>query len=310
MNSISIDLSFIKIILNKYKISIQKNKIDEKIYNKLIKRLNILNNPKYLSIKFYRSICDYLMKNNKFYIIKMIIEEFDLFDYVDFDIYRIIEEIRNDLINRNVSSCLKWCDDNLKGSQLEFELKKQVFIGLIKENKMKALKYSQNNFKNYDYDELKCIMILLISPENIDYNEFFDDRRWVALSKLFIKNLYDLLDINNNDDLIMYLEAGLSAYKCKQCYNKDKDIVIDCPVCSNFNIMSSKLPYSKHNNSYLICRYTNEIINEKNPPLILPKGQLYSSNAIKILTNNKYITCPKTKIKYHINTLKRCYITK
>jgi macrophage erythroblast attacher len=48
------------------------------------------------------------------------------------------------------------------------------------------------------------------------------------------------------------------------------------------------------NLSTLICRVTKEKMDESNPPMMLPNGQVFCKNAIDMLEKEGKITCPIT----------------
>lgn len=62
-----------------------------------------------------------------------------------------------------------------------------------------------------------------------------------------------------------------------------------------FQKLADGLPFAKYDRSKIICSVTREIMNEENPPKVLPNGFVYSSNAIeKIKDSEGKIKCPKT----------------
>ena len=70
------------------------------------------------------------------------------------------------------------------------------------------------------------------------------------------------------------------------------------------------LPYAKHVQSKLVCSVTREIMNEANPPMVLPNGYVYSSKAVQLIMaeNGGKMVCPKTKSVYQSDELRRAYI--
>ena len=63
-----------------------------------------------------------------------------------------------------------------------------------------------------------------------------------------------------------------------------------------FQKLAEQLPWSKHVHSKLICAITHDLMNEHNPPMVLPNGAVYSQKAVEITaaTNHGIFTCPKT----------------
>ena len=62
-----------------------------------------------------------------------------------------------------------------------------------------------------------------------------------------------------------------------------------------FQDLAQGLPWSKHVHSKLVCALTREIMNEHNPPMVLPNGAVYSQKAIEQLASAKGVfMCPNT----------------
>jgi len=63
-----------------------------------------------------------------------------------------------------------------------------------------------------------------------------------------------------------------------------------------FQKLAEGLPWSKHVHSKLVCSITREIMNEHNPPMVLPNGAVYSEKAVQQVAskNHNIFTCPKT----------------
>ena len=53
----------------------------------------------------------------------------------------------------------------------------------------------------------------------------------------------------------------------------------ECPVCSHpLNILGRPLPYAHCAQSRLVCPMSGHIMNENNPPMVLPNGYVYGEN--------------------------------
>ena len=54
----------------------------------------------------------------------------------------------------------------------------------------------------------------------------------------------------------------------------------DCPVCDTdgLGMLAREVPWSHHMNSTLICRITGRVMNEDDPPMVLPNGRVYSTS--------------------------------
>lgn len=117
--------------------------------------------------------------------------------------------------------------------------------------------------------------------------------------------------------LALGLSAGLASLKLPACYDPAQRNV-DCPVCDTdgLGVLAKEVPWSHHVNSVIVCRITGKIMDEDNPPLCLPNGQVYSQRVsigvavayiLRALTNpplqalkeqavknDGQVTCPKT----------------
>ena len=62
-----------------------------------------------------------------------------------------------------------------------------------------------------------------------------------------------------------------------------------------FQALAEDLPWAKHVHSKLVCAVTREVMNEHNPPMVLPNGAVYSQKAIEQLASAKGVfMCPHT----------------
>ena len=53
----------------------------------------------------------------------------------------------------------------------------------------------------------------------------------------------------------------------------------ECPVCSHpLNILGRPLPYAHCAQSRLVCPISGHVMNENNPPMVLPNGYVYGEN--------------------------------
>lgn len=71
-----------------------------------------------------------------------------------------------------------------------------------------------------------------------------------------------------------------STFCLSQCYKEDGNSKNpDCPVCSkSLNKLAQPLPMAHCANSRLVCKISGEVMNENNPPMMLPNGYVYGYN--------------------------------
>ena len=73
------------------------------------------------------------------------------------------------------------------------------------------------------------------------------------------------------------------------------DEACEAGAAQAFQDLAEGLPWAKHVHSKLVCAVTREVMNEHNPPMVLPNGAVYSQKAIEQLASAKGVfMCPHT----------------
>lgn len=83
------------------------------------------------------------------------------------------------------------------------------------------------------------------------------------------------------------------------------------PVCNDLlNQLAKPLPVAHCSHSKLVCYITGQPLNENNPPLVLPNGNVYGELALKQMAteNDGKVVCARTKEIYHFNELSKVYV--
>jgi macrophage erythroblast attacher len=146
-------------------------------------------------------------------------------------------------------------------------------------------------------EQLQRIMVLValradtqLSP----YKELFAESRWETLAKQFREECCRLYQLPAYPQIHAVLQAGLSALKTTQCYATSTGArrpASNCPVCTKqLGELARGLPFSHCSQSRLICFISGALMNEHNPPLMLPNGYVYSRNV-----------CSHSSMHIHIN---------
>ncbi|KAI9921672.1 hypothetical protein PsorP6_002047 [Peronosclerospora sorghi] len=74
--------------------------------------------------------------------------------------------------------------------------------------------------------------------------------------------------------------------KRKHC--RSEAFIPVCPACSEVGSqLCSELPFAYHPHSRLLCRVTQTVIDEHNPPFVLPNGRVYSKRGIEVLKERR-----------------------
>ncbi|XP_072026731.1 E3 ubiquitin-protein transferase MAEA-like [Amphiura filiformis] len=243
-------------------------------------------------------------------------------DLTNIELFLVAKEVEESLLRRETSSCLAWCHDNKSKlrkikSTLEFNLRTQEFIELIRLNRrMEAVRHARKYFSMLEKDqlaEIQNVMGLLAFPMDThlaQYREMLDGNRWQHLVDQFREENYKLYQLNSTPVLTLTLEAGLASMKTPHCYNEITKNA-DCPVCSkNLNELARNLPFAHCAQSRLVCSISGQIMNEHNPPMMLPNGFVYGEGSLTVMAaeNDGKVVCPKTKDEYALDQLDKVFI--
>ena len=88
-----------------------------------------------------------------------------------------------------------------------------------------------------------------------------------------------------------------------------------CPACdSNLRYLAAPLPIAHKGQSMLVCRINGQPIDQANPPLAFPNGQLYGTAGLVGISKKKasgearIVKCPQTGLEIDFSTLRKVYI--
>ncbi|NWX96358.1 MAEA protein, partial [Nothoprocta ornata] len=274
-------------------------------------------------------------------------------DLVNIEMFLTAKEVEESLERQETMTCLAWCHDNksrlrkMKGRQnenepkmgcksksasdyckenddlvmetscLEFSLRIQEFIELIRQNKrLDAVRHARKHFSQAEgsqLDEVRQVMGMLAFPSDTHispYKDLLDPARWRMLIQQFRYDNYRLHQLGNNSVFTITLQAGLSAIKTPQCYKEDGSSKNpDCPVCSkSLNKLAQPLPMAHCANSRLVCKISGDVMNENNPPMMLPNGYVYGYNSLLSIRQDDKVICPRTKEVFNFSQAEKVYI--
>ncbi|XP_010639980.1 E3 ubiquitin-protein transferase MAEA isoform X2 [Fukomys damarensis] len=212
--------------------------------------------------------------------------------------------------------------ETLKGKEnrfscLEFSLRIQEFIELVRQNKrLDAVRHARKHFSQAEgsqLDEVRQVMGMLAFPPDTHispYKDLLDPARWRMLIQQFRYDNYRLHQLGNSSVFTLTLQAGLSAIKTPQCYKEDGSSKSpDCPVCSrSLNKLAQPLPMAHCANSRLVCKISGDVMNENNPPMMLPNGYVYGYNSLLSIRQDDKVVCPRTKEVFHFSQAEKVYI--
>ena len=265
---------------------------------------------------------------------------------VDVDIFIKSSRVVEGLTRHDCTEALNWCNDNkskLKKmkSDLEFQLHIQEFVEFLKnDKKQESIQYARKKLTPYVAEcedkeqqmqwmkQVRQVMALLAFGKNTvisPYREYFDPERWIKLVEDFKHDNFLLYSLTTKSLLHLTLQAGLSALKTPYvCFNKFENspsryayqedcFNVDDPLCNpRFQQLAEGLPFSFHIHSKLVCRITGKLMDDRNPPMILPNGNVYSLLGIQELINKskdkKTFKDPRSDSVFQMQQLKKALI--
>ena len=268
---------------------------------------------------------------------------FNIEKLVNMEIFLSVRDVEISLRQHSTSKALAWCAENrsrLKKhrSNFEFNLHMQDFVEMIKRGQRKeALEFARKHFRQVDQEQLPDLqkMMLLLGFRDLQqlpvkYRSLLSDNRWYELVENFRQDAFKLFQIQSASLFSLVLQAGLSALKtqyellfCKlrffynlffssSCFSVQQiERSVLCPVCHpSLNRIAAQLPSSHHSQSKIRCRLTGLIMNDNNPPLVLPNGHVYSTRGLmeQARRNNFEVTCPVTGETFRFQQCEKLFL--
>ncbi|KAJ9515845.1 hypothetical protein QJQ45_008729 [Haematococcus lacustris] len=242
---------------------------------------------------------------------------------VDSGIYLEAQKVLAALVQHDCGPALAWCAEQrsrLKKakSPLEFKLRVQEFVELVRnERHMEAVAYAKAHLAVWAatyMPELQRAMALLAFRPDPDhcpapYLELYQEQQWEQLGQLFKKDLYRLHGLPPQSQLVVHLQAGLSALNtpASQQPESNREDPLSLPA---FQRLAQGLPQAKHVHSKLLCSVTRTLMTDANPPVVLPNGFVYSQAAVDRIcaANGGRMVCPRTGSAYSPDELRRAFI--
>ncbi|KAL3897718.1 MAG: hypothetical protein SGCHY_003228 [Lobulomycetales sp.] len=251
-------------------------------------------------------------------------QESNIQPLVDVELFTQNKKIEQSLLNKTCSLCLQWCTENksnLKKSKsgLEFNLRLQEYVEIIRKGQIpEAIAYARKFLTPFSESHIKeiqqatALLAFTADTECKVYKKFFAESRWGDLVQQFRKDNYALSNLPVEPMLKISLQAGLAALKTPFCC-REEDRNVNCPVCErdSFGKLAENLPMNHHVNSCIVCRISGKIMDEDNPPMVLPNGYVYSKEALHEMAdkNNGNIICPRSGASFHLSQLRKAFIS-
>ncbi|POW09946.1 hypothetical protein PSTT_06392 [Puccinia striiformis] len=212
-----------------------------------------LTYKKFSQTRLDRHLVDFMLRSGHTKSAQSLSQVANIEMLTDAPLFSELDRIEKALNDHSCSEALAWCKENsaaLKKSQstLEFELRYQEFIELVKAKKFKeAISYSQKQlvpWQSTRLTEISQVMTLLAFDQRTrcpPYARLYDESRWKDLLASFRSTLFTLLSIPEQPFLHLSLSVGLASLKLPACYDNlnksttigitDQDQEIHPPSC-------------------------------------------------------------------------------
>jgi macrophage erythroblast attacher len=271
-----------------------------------------------------RMLVDYMLRAGMHETAEKLADARDIRPLVELDIFSASRTIVDALRERDCAPALRWCAENRRRlakvqSTLEFRLRLQEFVELARKGeKAHAIKYVRNHLMPLTADsvrgpDIQRSMALLAFGPDTDcqpYKDMYADERWTELVHAFNSDNYRLHGLPRESLLEIVLKSGLSSLKNRQC-GQPEATNLNCPTCIEpFRTLAHDLPRAQHVHSVLVCHITKKAMDENNPPMVLPNGNVYSNESlIRIAAQNDgKVIDPRTGEQFDVKELRKCFI--
>ncbi|CAN6674881.1 protein Fyv10p [Trichomonascus vanleenenianus] len=247
-------------------------------------------------------LVDYFLRSGYLEAAEALAQAEGILSLSDFAVLKRCLVIHQSLTKRETSECLAWCSENRVSlakihSSLEFEVRLQCFIELIKQDKrIEAVQYQKKylvKFANSQYSQIKVASGLLAFATDTEvpqYKALYSEDRWSDIANLFLQAYFKVHNIGLRPALLDNLALGLSALKTKACTAKSAgnhdhtSKASMCPVCSEeLGELAESLPSALHTKCYLDA-----------DPVVLPNSRVYGRS--RLVTYSERAGLSKDKI--------------
>lgn len=170
--------------------------------------------------------------------------------------------------------------ESIIGTELETIIRIEEYLHLSATNKEESIKYLSEHFASNIEAVKQYLPNLIYGNLNILYNT----------RALFRQAYYKIHKQTNESRLQRRIIYGVVALKTKMCGIESNPM---CPTCFNL-IHALRLPYCKKENSVILCKGSDVIMNESNQAFMFDSGYVYCEEYIMRMEYN-YV-CKETGI--------------
>lgn len=270
-----------------------------------------------------RLLVDHLVRCGFYDLASELGRQADVLELTNIDVFLVAKQVNDSLLRHETGAAIAWCHDNKSKlrknkSKLELYLRQQEFIELIKAGRrleavIHARKYL-SNMEEFQSEDIQSCMTLLAFPVDTDiepYCSLFSDKRWDKLMSEFYEENFRIYQLSPLSVFSTVMQGGLSALKTQECYRRDGKNSVDCPVCHPpMNDLASSLPFAHCTQSRLRCAISGDPIDEHNPPMMLPNGNVYGKQALRSMAAemDSRVVCPRTQEVFSETQLEKVFV--
>eukprot|EP00058_Branchiostoma_floridae_P018230 XP_002603719.1 hypothetical protein BRAFLDRAFT_126879 [Branchiostoma floridae] len=155
-----------------------------------------------------------------------------------------------------------------------------------------------------DYTNIDLFLVSKEVEESLKRHETAPCLAWCHDNKSKLRKMKDFYEPSRWDAMVQQFH---------HCYRDPESNYRNsqCPVCSKqMNELAKPLPFSHCAQSRLICNISGQIMNENNPPMMMPNGNVYGETALLAMAaeNGGKVVCPRTKDTYTIDQVEKVFV--
>lgn len=242
---------------------------------------------------------------------------------VDMEAFDQARPVLQGLRRRDVGPALAWCQENRvrlrkAESTLELRLRIQELIEMSRREETEAaIAYARKHLApaaKASLPEVKrCMTALALGPDTRlqAYGHLYHASRWTELIESFKQESFQLMSMPVTSPLLVTLQAGLGCLKSAACA-EGAGANGQCPTCHPLlRKLAEPLPVAHHMHSRLLCGLSGRVMDEHDPPYVLPNGSVYSYQALTAMAAGRdgLVTDPKTMQEFLIADARKAFIS-
>jgi E3 ubiquitin-protein transferase RMND5 len=245
--------------------------------------------------------------------------------------YGILKELRE---HHNLQPAIDWARDKdntkaleIRGSNLEFELRRLVFVNLVlsdtamdegrsnTEGPQRALQYARKEFKAFsgryllEICQLAGGMAFYSNLEESPYKGIFNNRTaWDEVASSFTREFCALMELSADSPLYIAATAGAIALPTllklqnimkekKTEWTTENELPVEIPLPSSYQF-----------HSIFVCPVSKEQTTDQNPPTMMPCGHVIAKESLDRLSKGGRFKCPYCPGESHPRDAKKVFL--